>query len=496
MGRVRNWLIHRLQEGIMTPPVVSAVNPSLDVFDTIREGNIYDILDKIVDFDPELGGDLETIGCLAAKYYNGIALDTKDGIIIDPETMTQNRDGKNLLKEAQRFASADLGINIRKLYKSYAKQLWKHGDVVVHLVFNTDTGITALQPLPMRHMTALDDPKYKGSRSSLRYIQEIKHYYYQEGLSGEKTFAPEKIFHVSVDSFGDIVFDNNGRPTIGVWSKPPIFPLRTTMRWKINTVLNDIIWRHLSLPRRHHKLNLSQFTPDRYPNMSSMDAKIKAAQNDAKKAADAYRDSLEGSGKFYDAVQEFITDKETEITYVEPKATTYADPNMALAEMNKSIHHVTGMPAVADKSYAAAYWTISIGIARIESMAEDIKEAFEKLIRRHLRIKFPKSTDDILQRVFIQTKMILERDRAELATIISTLDSTDNFTEDELRKLWGYAKLTKDQRKQIKEKRELKGKDAGRDKDKPRTPAEIARDEAIALDKHGPGARPSPSQNE
>jgi BMFP domain-containing protein YqiC len=297
-----------------------------------------------------------------------------------------------------------------------------------------------------------------------------------------KKWPKEEIFHVSVDNFAQYVVDLFNRKTFGIWSIPPLMSLQTTLRWKINAILNDILWRHRSIPREHHKLNLSQFTPDRYPEKKTYAERAAAAQADATVAANKYKEGL-GTDQL-DTDQIYITDKDTEIGYVEPKTTTYASPNELLKQLTGTIHHATQVPVVGEKSYATAFWDVTIGITIIETMAEKIKEALERLMREHLKKKFSSLDAVELGRYEISTKLILGRERAELAKTIALLKSTESFNRDELRELFNMPKLPGGLGKEI----------PGLAKGKP--PAIVTAADAARDAEKGPGTEPAVPEQE
>jgi len=452
---ITDWtqLQSKMQTAV-TPPVISTIALTEEFFEIVRRGNLFEILDAMCKKDPELSGVVNAIGFMCAKYYDGIVYVTPEGVFKDPSAINE-ANTKLVLQEAQRFASADYGFDFRSLMFSVGKALMKHGDIVVHLPSTSGLGITHLQPLPRRIVTAVE--KENQILQADQQVWEPNFFVINEGSEKQKVFKAEHCLKVSFDAFAEEVRDLQNRYTFGVWSVPPIYCLQTTVRWKLNTILNDIIWRSRNVPREHHKLNLSQYTPDKYTGTFSQ--KINAAVEDARKAADAYKDTLAPSKGVLEADQVFVTDKDTEITYIEPKSTTYNAPNELLLQQNRSIYFATGFPGVEEKSYAAAYLSTSFGLMRAEVIAEKAKESLEKLVRIHLKIKLQgKVSDDVLQRIQIATRLILERDRSELARQLALYDSTDAFTDDEIREMAGKGPLTTEQRKQIAERNERRSK--------------------------------------
>ncbi len=57
----------------------------------------------------------------------------------------------------------------------------------------------------------------------------------------------------------------------------------------------------------------------------------------------------------------------------------------------------------------------------------------------------PGIRQDVLDRIKIRTRLILDRDRTELSKIVSILVTAKAFTVDEIREIWGIDPLTEDQ---------------------------------------------------
>jgi len=465
----------RTNLAIQTPPVVSTIKMPEEFFSEVRSGNPYRVLTAMTRFDPELSGDIRVVGNMCGKYYKGIVYKDKEGYITDPDD-TEDSQVIKWLTEAQRFASPDEGFSFQDRFIACGKKLMTHGDIVFYAPTANNKGVQVIQPLPMRNMTAIPDRSYLGNSTTQDLLQYAQFYVYCEGENEkQQVFDGDDMLQVSADNVAEWVVDLLGRTTFGMWSVSPIVSLKLTARWKMNTILNDILWRHRAIPREVHKLNLSMYTPDRYQHLPTYEERLAQAQTDALKAATAYRDELEQGGRQLDADQVYIIDKESDVGYTEPKTTTYMSPNQVIPDMNKSIHHVTQVPAIGEKSYSAAYWNISIAIMEAEVLAEKIKEAHEKLIRKHLKAMF-KLEADVLRRFEIGTRLILGRDLVERGKLLVMLDSTQAFTPDEIRDEFGYAKLTKKQKEILNEIYGADGIKGGRPPFLPSTQEETIRD--------------------
>ena len=117
-------------------------------------------------------------------------------------------------------------IQFKKLFYRYTIDLWKYGDAVDLIKFNS-RGIVSLQPLPMMHVTAVD--KRSQINASLSFndemIQNPKWYVVDEGLGAtdvKDQFSRVKEYFILVLTRKEnLIRDNKGRWTFGVWSTAP-----------------------------------------------------------------------------------------------------------------------------------------------------------------------------------------------------------------------------------------------------------------------------------
>ena len=86
---------------------------------------------------------------------------------------------------------------------------------------------------------------------------------------------------------------------------------------------------------------------------------------------------------------------------------------------------------------------------RADVYATRIMTSLEGLLKRHVRMVRPGISDEIVDRLFIKNRLILDRDRTELAKIIAVLNETNVFTPTEIRNIWGLDPLTEQQANEI-----------------------------------------------
>ena len=106
----------------------------------------------------------------------------------------------------------------------------------------------------------------------------------------------------------------------------PINSLLAILQWKQNLIRNDMIWSNRALPREHHKLDLSQFSLDKFPG--TYKEKVQKANAAAAEAIRAYNESMMRR----EADQGFVTGMSVDIGWVEPKTTNWMDPSPRLTK--------------------------------------------------------------------------------------------------------------------------------------------------------------------
>ena len=79
-----------------------------------------------------------------------------------------------------------------------------------------------------------------------------------------KVFHRKRVLHFTLDPTPMAVTDLLGRYTFGVWSISPLESLKQLILWKHQMLYTDILWRMRNVPREHHRLDLSVFSPDNY----------------------------------------------------------------------------------------------------------------------------------------------------------------------------------------------------------------------------------------
>jgi len=217
------------------------------------------------------------------------------------------------------------------------------------------------------------------------------------------------------------------------------------MKWKLNSVINDILWTHRNVPREHHQLDLSMYNPEAFSG--TPEERFAAAEAAAQSAASSYHSNMQNMKSDVG----YVTDLNTKIGYVEPKSTNYQAPNEKIAQINESISNCLGLsPVVKQQSFASALMAGSFAVLQALSIAKIGVKGLEKVLRKSLAIQFgPRFSERDLRKVKIRLRLILEKDRSEvmrqIAIMVDANQVMPTFTPTEIREEWGKEALTETQ---------------------------------------------------
>lgn len=405
----------------------------------------YTLADNFVNNDERLFSSIELMAIMVQKAVGDFTLRPEDA---DDRVETPSE--RKALKAANDFHRK---LNGPRLFYRYTKDLWKYGDAVDQIKFGK--GIEDLIPLPMFVVTAVDKRSQIGKTGNDFVITDPKYYAVdeQDGKTDIKTqiIRHDRVFHVSFDNKRSWIRDNLGRWTFNVWSTAPINSLLGILMWKQMLILNDQTWRNRAMPREHHKLDLTPFDPSKFQGTHA--EKLAAAKTAAETALRSYA----AVNQYRSADQGFVTGMNVEIGYVEPKTTNYNDPSAIIDQINSLIGGPTGTPpnllgsGESGGGFTSLNQASSFLALRAEIYLDGIKQRYEQLAKRHVMMVEPGIKEEIIERLTLKTRLILDKDRTELAKIVATLNTTKAFTNSEQREIMGYDPLTDEQEADLKE---------------------------------------------
>jgi hypothetical protein len=223
------------------------------------------------------------------------------------------------------------------------------------------------------------------------------------------------------------------------------------LMWKKILMNNDQTWRNRALPREHHKLDLTPFDPSKFQGTHA--EKLAAAKEAAENAINSY--AAVNANRAAD--QGFVTGMNVEINYVEPKTANYSDPSGIIDQINQLIGGPTGTPpnllgsGESGGGFTSLNQASSFLALRAEIYLDVIKQKYEDLVKRHVSIIEPTIKEEVVDRITLKTRLILDKDRTELAKIASVLSTTKSFTTSEIREIFGKDPMTEKQEEELKE---------------------------------------------
>lgn len=415
------------------PPVVQSLNWPYQFFSDAKSSNLFRIYDAMVDIDADLFGYLSRISHMCRQAFSDIYVEA--GRELEPLE-------EEMVVEAKKIAYQ---LDFKDEFFSTSFDLMKYGDVVKHMVWDVQNGVSKIETLPRFQLTATETREQIGKSDAEIFVP--KFYISNESDASEmKIYDAAACVKCSLNSKSTYIVDLMGRQTYGVWSKPPTRTLLYYIEWKVNTMINDILWSHRNVPREWHKIDLSMFSPNNY--QGTREERERAALAAATTAADQYSQSLQGR----QVDVGMVTDKNTEISYVEPKSTNYTQPNQKIAQINDALSNAMGLPPVSrNTSYASALMSGSFAMLQALSIADIIKKQFEDIMRKSLRVKYGQKFDPYLDNLRIRLRLILEKDKTEIMRQIAIMRQSRCFTPTEIRSEWGLPPLTDDQKAEIYE---------------------------------------------
>lgn len=438
---------------------VADVGGEINEMAKLRNMNKYDLADVLISTDERIWGIVELVGIMCFKAFAGVGIRSEDPG--DDELTTREA---TVIKSAKKFVE---DLELQEIYYNHGKKLISYGDIVEKIHKDKNNGVTFLEPLPMSRITAIAKKEDLNKNDTDQVVRKANFYVIGENNSGT-TFqqmdspsmpsgegkpvliAADEIFHLSIDKRNTWVKDLIGRDTFGIWSESPLKPIVALVQWKKNIIRNDMLWRDKLIPRYLHELPMGMYDMSRYTG--TPEEKQTKAIAAAKQAITNYSADL--NSKMKQADQGIVVPEGIKITVLE-SMNKYSEPNAMLDQIDSKLSSQTGTPSALvggdSKGFTSLIQSTSFLSMRAEVYTIKITKTWEKILRQHLTILHPGIGKDVIDRVYLKTKLILERDRNELAQIVSILAGTKAFTTSDLREVMGKEPLTQKEKDSIKE---------------------------------------------
>ena len=186
--------------------------------------NEFDLFDNMLKLDPELNGAVRAVALTANNYE------------INYKKAKNETIRSHIREMVERIEMDDFLINAMR-------GLMVYGNDINKIVGREGMGITALQSLPVKQMTIVDE---RGALNTIfaagedEPITEAAIYVLREQKLQTKSFPATEILHVKIDARSNWFVDNLGRHTYGVWGASRFTALKQAIRMKYNTMNNRL----------------------------------------------------------------------------------------------------------------------------------------------------------------------------------------------------------------------------------------------------------------
>jgi len=345
-------LVQEFDDFLTIPTKETSYNSS-----SIRR-NKYDVYNSMMEFDSEISSGLVRISAVVAKAYDQPAI-TNEG---NPDMLTNVKEVMGELKFAQ-------------ILPNIVHDLSRDGDCIqvpAKLYKRASTSLknpVEVFPLPPNILTIVDDGVGIGMDSTY-VIREATKYILNEnrgypGITNTAEYSADIVWHISLNNRGNWMKDILGRNTFGVWGTSPLESLKNMVRWKYQSIRDDIAWRHENVPRIDHALPLDAVL-DINMYSGTTEECIAAAQALARTILLEYRAGLsnsDASDTTTDVTQGYVHDANTIVKQIGGN-NTYADCLDIVKKVDMSIATRLGIPLSAlgyesNSSYAIGKVTVT-----------------------------------------------------------------------------------------------------------------------------------------
>ena len=345
-------LVQEFDDFLVIPAQERWTNKSV----TVR--NKYDVYNSMEEFDSEISSSLVRISAVVTKAYDQPAITAKG----NPDLL---KDVKEILGE----------LSFDQILPNIVHDVSKDGDIVqvpATLYKRASTSLKNLDdvyPLPINILTAVDDGVGAGTISGYVIRRPTKYILNEnrssQGSTNTQEYPASVVWHISLNNRGNWSKDILGRDTFGVWGTSPLDSLKNMVRWKYQSIRDDIAWRHENVPRIDHSLELGAVLDiNLYPG--TVEERIDLALAAAQKILINYRAGLSNanaSDTTVDVTQGYVHDNNTEVKQIGGN-NTYADCLDIVKKVDMSIATRLGVPLSAlgyesNSSYAIGKVTVT-----------------------------------------------------------------------------------------------------------------------------------------
>tara|TARA_R100001443_G_scaffold54172_1_gene65623 strand:- start:3369 stop:4763 length:1395 start_codon:yes stop_codon:yes gene_type:complete len=187
--------------------------------------NEFDLYDLMLKLDPELNGAVRAVSLTANNYEINYSKGRNAQIRNAIQTLVEDT-----------LDFDDIMINAMR-------NMMVYGNDINKIVGKQGIGVTALQSLPVKQITIVDERGGVGSyfvADEDNPIINARTYVMRETSPYEVAISAKEILHVKVDFRSNWFTDNKGRKTYGIWGASRFSSLKQAIRMKYNSMNNRI----------------------------------------------------------------------------------------------------------------------------------------------------------------------------------------------------------------------------------------------------------------
>lgn len=404
----------------------------LSDFNSLTEEEIYE---QLYTWEPEIGGAVDRMSTMVGESFKHCCLRG------DVEKQTDLH--KQMIKDANRLAD---DIDVRNYFEMLSEILVLHGNLYL------EPKNLSVDILPNRYVTLVDREdrtrSAAGTGKADTIIMESNYLVLYEGDISQRIIPKDKFIHIKYKSTPVYSIDCKGRTCYGVYSPSPLHRVILPVWWKRQTMIIDIMWRLMNVPREHHKIDAMMFSLDKYAGDQT--AKRTAALADATAYLADYTEKLKT--KVPD--QGYATLSTVEIEKLDNKSSSYMQTNELIDQINSQIWTALNMPksmiaGESTSSYASELVIAGYVTQKVTQLSSKIKPVILTVLRDRLRAMnsgYPVEDLDLFMDLDIA---VTELEKFRQMAIMANLGV---FTEDEIREYAMFKPLNDEQRGQLVKK--------------------------------------------
>lgn len=401
----------------------------LSDFNSLTEEEIYE---QLYTWEPEIGGAIDRMSTMVGESFKYCCL---RGDVERPGKLHDK-----MVKDANRIAEE---IDVRNYFEIFSEILMLHGNLFL------EPKDLSLYILPNRYVTLIDRRERltgaAGSNIAETIIMEPNMLVLYEGDTAQRILSKDKFIHVKYKSTPLYTRDSRGRTCFGVYSPSPLHRVILPVWWKRQTMIIDIMWRLMNVPREHHKIDAQMFSLDKYQGDNA--TKRAAALADATAYLADYTEKLKN--KVPD--QGYATLSTVEIEKLDNKSSSYMQTNELINQINSQIWTALNMPksmiaGESTSSYASELVIAGYVTQKVNQVSSKLKPIILRILRERLLMlnsSYPVEDLDMFMDLDIA---VTELEKFRQMAIMASLEL---FTDDEIRGYAQFKPLREDQRDRI-----------------------------------------------